>query len=234
MQGELLADNARIHLNVLDAWRCHQPQAKLISLGSSCVYPESDKPLPEAAFRSGPPHASVHGYAAAKELLIIGSETYALQYGLQWLHCVLATVYGPGAHTEPDRSHFMAALIARAASARRAGDSAFDVWGSLDTVRDLLFVDDQITAIMAADAAFANRMLNCTANRPVTIGECVCAIRRALDWPADIVRLPGSFQGVGYKTLDSAVFLNATGWRPGIDLENGVRASLEAESEFTS
>ena len=35
IQGELLHDNARIHLNVLEAWRLHQPQAKLISLGSS-------------------------------------------------------------------------------------------------------------------------------------------------------------------------------------------------------
>ena len=59
MQGELLHDNARIHLNVLEAWRRRQPQAKLISLGSSCIYPESDRPIPETAFRSGLPHPSV-------------------------------------------------------------------------------------------------------------------------------------------------------------------------------
>ena len=35
IQGELLAENSRIHLNVLDAWRRHQPQAKLISLGGA-------------------------------------------------------------------------------------------------------------------------------------------------------------------------------------------------------
>ena len=65
LQGELLRDNARIHLNVLEAWRRHQPQAKLISLGSSCVYPESSRPLEENAFRSGAPHPSVRGYALA-------------------------------------------------------------------------------------------------------------------------------------------------------------------------
>jgi nucleoside-diphosphate-sugar epimerase len=234
LQGELLADNARIHLNVLDAWRCRQPQAKLISLGSSCVYPESDRPLPETAFRTGLPHASVRGYGLAKEVLITGSETYGLQYGLNWLHCVLATVYGPGAHSEPQRSHFMAALIARAAAGRRAGDAAFEVWGCLDTTRDLLFVDDQISAIIAADAAFENRIVNCTANRPVTIGQCVGAIRRVLDWPAEIVQPPGSFQGVRYKTLDATLFLDATGWRPGVGLEAGVRASLAAGSAVVS
>jgi GDP-L-fucose synthase len=229
MQGELLADNARIHLNVLEAWRRHLPGAKLISLGSSCVYPESPRPLPESAFRTGQPHPSVRGYALAKEMLAVGSETYGAQYGLEWLHCVLATVYGPHAHTEAQRSHFMAALIARAAAAKAAGATEFEVWGSPDTVRDLLFVADQIEAVIAADAAFRNTILNVTPNAPVTVGECARAILAALDWEgARIVHPPGSFQGAGYKSLDSSRFLSATGWRPRVGLEEGVRRSLAA------
>jgi GDP-L-fucose synthase len=226
IQGELLADNTHIHLNVLEAWRRHQPQAKLISLGSSCVYPELSKPIPEGVFRTGPPHLSVRGYALAKEALIVGSETYGSQYGLKWLHCILATVYGPRAHTELHRGHFMSALIARAAAGQRAGDKEFEVWGSLETVRDLLFVSDQIEAILQADARFENRILNCASNRPVTIGACVHGILRALEWSPAITHPPDSFQGVGYKSIDSSVFLNATGWRPRIGLEDGVRAVL--------
>ena len=229
IQGELLTENTRIHLNVLEAWRRYQPQAKLVTLGSSCVYPESDKKLPETAYRSGPPHPSVRGYALAKEVLITGSETYGAQYGLKWLHCVLATVYGPRAHTEQHRSHFMAALIARAAAAHRAGATTFEVWGSLDTVRDLLHVDDQIAAVIAADSAFENRILNVTSNTPVTIGECAAAVLRALDWPARIVRPADSFQGAGYKSLDSSIFLDAVSWRPMIGLEDGVRSVLTTD-----
>ena len=72
--GSLLFENASIHLNVLEAWRHHQPQAKLISTGSSCAYPESEKPLPEEAFQSGHVHKSVRGYALAKQMLAVGSE----------------------------------------------------------------------------------------------------------------------------------------------------------------
>ena len=229
MQGELLAVNARIHLNVLDAWRRHQPQAKLVSLGSSCVYPESDRPSPESAFRSGPPHPSVRGYALAKEILATGCEVYGAQYGLRWLHCILATVYGPRAHIEPHRSHFMAALIARAVAGRRAGAAGFEVWGSPDTVRDLLYVDDQIAAIVAADAAFENTIVNCAADAPVTIGQCARAVLTALDWRVPIVHPEGSFQGAGYKSLDSSRFLAATGWRPRIGLTEGVARVLEAD-----
>jgi len=228
LQGELLRDNSRIHLNVLEAWRRHQPQAKLIALGASCVYPESPAPLPEEAFRSGPPHPSLRGYALSKEVLAMGCETYGSQYGLKWLYCVPATLYGPGAHTEAGRSHFMAALIARAAAAKAAGETRFEVWGSPETVRDLLYVTDQIEALIAADAAFENRILNVTANQPVSIGACARGILRALDWPAVIISPPGSFQGVAYKSLDSSRFLAATGWQPRFGIEAGVRAVLAA------
>ncbi len=228
MQGELLRDNARIHLNVLEAWRQFQPQAKLLSLGSSCVYAESDRPIPETALHHGVPHRSVRGYALAKEMLIAGSECYASQYGLHWLHCILATCFGPHAHLEPGRSHFMPALIARAAAAKQAGKSEFEVWGSLDTVRDVLYVSDQIDAVIAADAAFQDSIVNVTSNDPVTVGECARAIMASLDWQADIVQPPGSFQGARHKTLDSTMFLSTTGWRPRVGLQEGVRQTLAA------
>jgi nucleoside-diphosphate-sugar epimerase len=229
IQGELLADNAAIHLNVLEAWRLHQPQARLVSLGSSCVYPESAQPLPEAAFGTGRPHPSVRGYALAKQLLAVGCETHGAQYGLSWLHCILATVYGPGAHTEEHRSHFMAAMLARAVAARAAGAGHFEVWGTPDTTRDLLYVDDQIEAVIAADAAFENCILNCTSGAPVTIGACAAATLRALDWPVPIVNPAGSFQGTSFKSLDSGRFLAATGWQPKVGLEDGLRLTLQAD-----
>lgn len=229
IQAELLTDNARIHLNVLEAWRRHQPQAKLVSLGSSCVYPESDKPLPETVFRAGIPHPSVEGYALAKEVLITGCKTHGDQYGLKWLHCVLATVYGPGAHTEQHRDHFMAGMIARAVATHARGADGFEVWGSPDTVRDLMYVSDQIDAVIAADQAFENRILNVTANQPVTIGQCATAVLKALDWGVPVVRPPDSFQGAGYKSLDSTAFLKAVDWRPAVDLEQGVRMVLATD-----
>lgn len=222
IQGELLHDNARIHLNVLEAWRRHQPQAKLISLGSSCTYAEASHATPEEEFGTGIPHPSVRGYALAKQLLATGSATYGQQYGMRWLHLVLATLFGPGAHYEDGRAHFMAAMIARAVRTMRGGATEFEVWGNPDTVRDLLHIDDQIDAILAADAAFTDRILNVTPNAPVTIGGCARAILAALRWDARIVRPPGSFQGAGYKSLDSTRFLEGTGWRPRLTLEEGI------------
>lgn len=233
IQGELLAINARIHLNVLEAWRRFQPQAKLISAGSSCTYPESPEPLREAQFGLGPAHPSVLGYALAKQVLATGSATYAKQYGLTYLHCVLATMYGPHDHKQADRSHFVGALLERAAREKAAGATTFEVWGNPATVREILYVDDQIAAILAADQAFANEILNCAANTPVTVGDVAQAVTAALDWDVPLTSPPGSFQGAAYKMLDSTRFLDRTGWRPRISLEDGLRRIVTSEYAFS-
>jgi GDP-L-fucose synthase len=229
MQGTLLAVNAHIHLNILEAWRQYQPQARLVSLGSSCAYPEDDRPISETAFQTGPLHPSVRGYGLAKHLLAVGSDTFAAEFGLSYLHCILATVYGPNDHKASDRSHFMTAMIDRAVSEKRAGKTEFTVWGAADTVRDLLYVDDQIEAVLAAEGRFSNQMINVTSNQPVSIGQAAEAILEALDWPVNIVYPPGTFRGTARKTLDSSRFLGATDWHPRVDLRSGVRRVLASD-----
>lgn len=229
IQGELLAANARIHLNVLEAWRRFQPQAKLVSTGSSCAFPELDTPIGEADFQTGPLHPSVRGYGLAKQLLAVGSETYAAQFGLKYLHLFLATVYGPGDHKDADRAHFAGAMIDRAVREMRDGKRQFTVWGDPGAVRDLLYVEDQVGAILAADRAFENCLLNCSSNRPVVIDHVARMILAALDWKAEIVYPPGTFKGTSYKSLDATRFLSATGWEPRVDLADGVRETLRQD-----
>lgn len=229
IQGELLRINSQVHMNVLDAWRKHQPQAKLISMGSSCTYPESDTPLPENLFGSGGAHPSVYGYAHGKLTIATGSRAFGEQYGLKWLHCVLATMFGPMDHKAEDRSHFMGAMLDRAVREKAAGASAFTVWGNHGTVRELLYVEDQIEAILAADSAFENRVLNVGVNTPVTVGEAAQAVLEALDWTVPLTSPAGSFQGAGYKMLDSSLFMNATAFRQNVTLVDGTRRVLAAD-----
>jgi GDP-L-fucose synthase len=95
-------------------------------------------------------------------------------------------------------------------------------------VRDLLYVTDQIEAVIAADRAFEHTVPNVTSNAPVSIGDCAHANLAALDWDARIVHPQGGFQGAGYKSLESSRFLAATGWAPKVGLADGVRRTLDA------
>lgn len=126
----------------------------------------------------------------------------------------------------------MTALIDRAVHKMRAGADRLEVWGDPKTVRDLLYVDDQIEAILAADDKFSNTIINCTANQPVTIGEVVEAIHGVLGWEAEIYYPPESYRGAAIKSLDSSKFLSATIWNPRVDLRTGIAAVLAADYEI--
>ena len=94
-------------------------------------------------------------------------------------------------------------------------------------MRECLHVDDQIAALLAADDAFENTIVNCAANMPLTIDEVARAILRVLDWDAEIVYLSEAFRGTDRKVLDSSRFLAATGWRPRLGLDAGLRLLAE-------
>lgn len=229
IQGELLSINSRVHLNVLEAWRLHQPQAKLVSTGSSCAYPESDKPLTEEMFGTGIAHPSVKGYALAKQVLVMGAQTFAEQYSLSHLHCILATMYGPKDQKAGDRSHFVGAMMERGAAEKIARGKSFEVWGDSSAVREVLYVDDQIDAILAADQHFENCHLNTAAEQPVTVRQVAEAVLEALDWDAELITASNSFAGANYKVLDSSKFLSRTAWQPKINLAEGLRALAAQE-----
>ena len=231
IQGELLAHNARIHLNILEAWRIQQPQARLIFPMSSCAYPESATPLKEDQFGKGQLNPTLFGYATAKLLLARGAEAYAKQYGLNYLGVVFATLYGLGDHTAPDRSHFVGALVTRAVKERREGKNQFTVWGDPKTVREILHVEDQIAAMESAEQYFNNDIINIATNSPIAVEEVVRVILDELSWSASVERPQVSFHGTAYKVLDSGRFLNTTGWKPRLALKQGIRALIEeAES----
>jgi GDP-L-fucose synthase len=122
-------------------------------------------------------------------------------------------------------------MFHRAIEEQRAGNTAFPVWGDPNAVREVLYVEDQISAILAADASFENQIVNCAANAPITIGEAASAICEVLDWRAPIVSPPSSFQGTRFKVLDSSQFLKRTGWRPRYGLVDGLRRLYAIEYE---
>jgi GDP-L-fucose synthase len=202
IQGELLQINSQIHLNICEAWRLHQPQAKMIALGSSCAYPESDQPLSESQYMSGELHPSVKGYGQSKRLLVALLRCYAEQYGLKYLYPVLATMYGPHAHIETDRAHFVTAVMNRAKQAKAEDAARFEVWGNPNAVREIAYVSTQLEQIFEADALFENEVLNVTSGDPVTVLQVTETILSALDWKPQIVTDPKAFAGTAKKTLD--------------------------------
>lgn len=92
--GEQWIINQQINTNVLTWWQKYQPQAKLISMGTSCAY-APDLELVEENYLTGIPIDSLFTYAMTKRMLYAGQLALHKQFGLKYLCLVPSTLYVP-------------------------------------------------------------------------------------------------------------------------------------------
>src|SRR5881227_1392562 len=92
---EFLLDNLRVQNNVISA--AHENAArKLLFLGSSCIYPRlAPQPIQENALLSGPLEPTNDAYAIAKIAGIKLCQSYAREYGANFISAMPTNLYGP-------------------------------------------------------------------------------------------------------------------------------------------
>ncbi|NOT73026.1 MAG: NAD-dependent epimerase/dehydratase family protein, partial [Hyphomicrobium sp.] len=91
--AEFLYDNLAIETNVVHsayATGC----AKLLFLGSSCIYPKfAPQPIPEDALLTGPLEPTNEWYAIAKIAGLKLCEAYRRQYGVDFIAAMPTNLY---------------------------------------------------------------------------------------------------------------------------------------------
>ncbi|WP_404421947.1 NAD-dependent epimerase/dehydratase family protein [Nibricoccus sp. IMCC34717] len=156
--GEQWLRNQQMNTQVLGWWSGEQPQAKLISIGTSCAY-SPDLPLREENYHEGRPIESLFTYAMTKRMMQVGLVSLQKQFGLNHLTLVPSTLYGPGYHTDGRQLHFIFDLIRKILRGRKFGEPVV-LWGDGYQRRELIHVDDFVrTALTLADVA-TNEIVN--------------------------------------------------------------------------
>lgn len=167
--GEQWVINQQINTNVLEWWWHHQPQAKLIAMGTSCAYgPELE--LIEENYLTGLPIESLFAYAMTKRMLYAGLLALHKQFGLSYLCLVPSTLYGPGYHTDGRQMHFIFDLMRKIINGKRHGTPVV-LWGDGNQKRELVFVDDFIDIMLHLNDACTNSLVNIGAGEEYSIRE---------------------------------------------------------------
>ena len=198
--GEQWVINQRINTNVLDWWQSRQPQAKLIAIGTSCSYaPGSD--LTEENYLSGDPVAELYAYAMTKRMLLVGLQALARQYRLDYLYLIPSTLYGPGYHTDGRQRHFIFDLIDKIIRGRFFGDPV-QLWGDGHQKRELVFVEDFVSAAVQLTELARNEVVNIGSGEEQSIRWYAEKISRLVDYdPARITYDTSRYTGVRSKQL---------------------------------
>ena len=192
--------NQKINTHVLAWWKEHQPQAKLICMGTSCAYPP-DQDLVEENYLSGTPIESLLAYAMTKRMLYVGLLSLHRQYGLRYLCLVPSTLYGPGYHTDGRQMHFIFDLIRKILRGKTHGTPVV-LWGDGHQRRELIYVDDFVDATIRLAAAVDNELVNVGSGEELPIREYARRICEKVGYDFDrIVFDPSRYVGARSKCL---------------------------------
>jgi UDP-glucose 4-epimerase len=182
---------------------------RVVFASSAVVYGRS-RFLPtweECPLGPSTPHAC--GIVAAESLLWM----YARRHRLSTVALRLSNVYGP--RQDP----FAGGVVARFCHARAKGKLA-TVHGEGHQTRDLLFVDDAVTALLAAGAVDAEGAINVGSSQETTVIEVAKRL--------GVERLHASARvdEVGRSCLAVKRAAFELGWAPHTSLEDGLAQTL--------
>jgi GDP-L-fucose synthase len=228
LRAEFIYDNLMIAANVIHAAYLNGT-AKLMFLGSSCIYPKlAAQPLREDAILTGPLEPTNEPYAIAKIAGIKMVEAYRSQYGCDFVNVMPTNLYGPGDNYHPEYSHVVAALIRRFHEAKVSGAAKVVVWGTGTPRREFLYVDDLADACVHLMKTYSSaELVNIGTGEDVTVAEFAQAVAKVVGYTGAISFDPSRPDGTPRKLLDVSR-LAQLGWRARTTLEDGIRLSYQA------
>jgi UDP-glucose 4-epimerase len=214
--------NCHAQLSLLEACRAHNPGVKVVFAGTRQVYGRPSS-LPVTEDHLVRP-TDVNGINKA------AGEYYHLVYnnvfGLRACSLRLTNVFGPRQLLKHNRQGFIGWFIRLAIE-----DQEIQIYGDGSQVRDLVYVDDAADAFLRAGASDdANGgVFNVGGAEPIThralverlIDVCGTGRFRLVDWPPEKRAID-----IGSFYADSSLIARTLGWRPMVDLRDGLQRTV--------
>jgi GDP-L-fucose synthase len=225
--ADFLYENLMIEANVMQVCR-KVGAAKLLFLGSSCIYPRlASQPMSEEALLTGPLEPTNEAYAIAKIAGIRLAQALRRQFGADFICAMPTNLYGPGDNFDLQTSHVLPALIRKAHEAKRDGAKEFIVWGSGTPRREFLHVDDCADALVHMMSAYSqDAHLNVGSGEDIAIADLARLVCETVGFDGRIVFDASKPDGAPRKLLDVSR-LAQTGWRHRVDLREGIASTYE-------
>lgn len=235
--AEFVRENLAIQTNVIhESWRAGV--GRLLFLGSSCIYPrDCPQPIREDYLLTGPLEPTNRPYAIAKIAGIEMCWSYNRQYGTRYLCAMPTNLYGTGDNYDLRTSHVLPAMIRKFHEAKVRGDAEVPLWGTGAPRREFLCSDDMAEAcvhLMALPAETIAPMLDASAPPLVNVGcgsdlsirELSEVVRSVVGGDAKVRWDTSKPDGTPQKLLDTTK-LARLGWRPRIELREGIRRAYD-------
>jgi GDP-L-fucose synthase len=224
---QFLSENLQIETNLMDA--AHAAGIpRLLFLGSSCVYPKLAKqPIKEEYLLTGELERTNEAYALAKISGLKLVQAYRKQYGHKWISAMPTNMYGPGDNFDLENSHVLPALIRKFHDAKVQSKATVALWGTGSPKREFLHSDDLGRACIFLLENYDDEVaINLGVGEDISIKDLAELVQQVAGFEGEISWDSGKPDGTPRKLLDVSK-ITALGWKPKIELEEGIRATYE-------
>ncbi len=229
---DFLMSNLLVEANVCRAAHA-TGVARLIFLGSSCIYPrDCPQPIKEEYLLTGPLEATNRAYALAKIAGIEMCWSYNRQYGTKWLAAMPTNLYGPGDNYDLSNGHVLPALIRKMHEAKLSSAPEVVLWGSGRPRREFLFVDDLASALVFLAMLDEERyntlvdpaqcpLINVGTGTDLTIRELAENVAGVVGYTGKFVQDTSKPDGTMRKVMDVSR-IHSLGWKANTSLQQGL------------
>jgi len=226
--GKSFYDNAAMALNLLEAARIEKVE-KFTGIGSVCAYPKfTPTPFKEENLWNGYPEETNAPYGLAKKFMLVQSQAYKAEYGLNAIHLLMLNLYGPGDNFDPKTSHVIPALIEKVANAKKEGENFIEVWGTGKATRDFLYVEDAAEGIILATEKYnKSEPVNLGSGMEISIKELVKLICKLMDFKGEIRWDTSKPDGQPRRCLDVLKAEKEFGFKAKTNFEEGLKKTIQ-------
>ena len=225
--AQFLYENLEIQNNLIHA--AHEAGVKkLLFLGSSCIYPKlAPQPLKEEYLLTGPLEPTNEWYAIAKIAGIKMCAAYRRQHGRDFISAMPTNMYGPNDNYDLQNSHVLPALVRKFHEAKANGAKQVVCWGTGSPLREFLYADDLARAcVFLMENYSEEQFINVGFGSDVSIRELAETIKRIVGFTGEVAWDTSKPDGTPRKLMDSSR-LHALGWKPQVNLEQGIALAYE-------
>ncbi|MCC6323940.1 GDP-L-fucose synthase [Candidatus Nomurabacteria bacterium] len=221
--ADFIRDNLIIQTNVIEnAYK--NGVKKLLFLGSSCIYPKnSTQPIKEEYLLTGELEPTNKAYAVAKIAGIIMCQSYAKQYGANFISVMPTNLYGENDNFDLQNSHVLPAMIRKFDDAIKNNLNEVVLWGTGAPKREFLYVDDLANAcVFLMNNYNSPEIINIGTGVDLSILELANMIKEIVGYKGSIIWDSTKPDGTPRKLLDVSK-IEVLGWKYTIGLEEGIK-----------
>lgn len=203
--------------------------AKFVNIVAGCSYPGylEKEEMNETDYWNGWLHDSIFSYGFARKASTVFGLALKKQYNFNSIHLIMANMYGPGEHFNPEQSKALAGLIKKIYEAKKKGLPTVEIWGTGKPLRDWLYVKDGAEGILRATSQYDDiTPLNIATGVPVSVIELAETIKKVIGYKGKFIYNISRPDGALHKIFGIHKMKKVLGWVPQTSIEKGIKETV--------